>query len=275
MSKSSNTDAKAWSVPLFPGLTALHGTFRDLHFAPHFHEEYAVGVIQAGGQRGRIGPDRDVFMPKGCIVAINPGEVHTGGPADERGWTYRMLYLPAGLVRDIATRQLELRDLLPEFPRPVFFDPPLVDRLVVSHQALESADAHGLAREVMLLEAIGGLLLRHGKSTQGARGGPPRGAAGVQAARDYIEQQFAEDVRLETLAGLAKMSPFHFLRLFRRVVGLPPHAFLTLTRLHNAARQLRDGMPISLVAAETGFADQSHLTRCFKRVFGVTPGRFS
>jgi AraC-like DNA-binding protein len=214
-------------------------------------------------------------MPKGCIVAINPGEVHTGGPADERGWTYRMRYLPAGLVRDIATRQLELRDLLPEFPRPVFFDPPLVDRLVVSHQALESADAHGLAREVMLLEAIGGLLLRHGQSTQGARGGPPRGAAGVQAARDYIEQQFAEDVRLETLAGLAKMSPFHFLRLFRRVVGLPPHAFLTLTRLHNAARQLRDGMPISLVAAETGFADQSHLTRCFKRVFGVTPGRFS
>ncbi|WP_448192589.1 helix-turn-helix domain-containing protein [Azospirillum sp. sgz301742] len=72
----------------------------------------------------------------------------------------------------------------------------------------------------------------------------------------------------------AGMSREGFSRQFRRRHGMPPHAFWLLEKLNDARRLLRTGEPIATVAAETGFSDQSHLGRCFRRAFGVTPGRY-
>lgn len=72
----------------------------------------------------------------------------------------------------------------------------------------------------------------------------------------------------------AGMSREGFSRRFRRQHGMPPHAFWLLEKLNDARRLLRSGEAIAAVAAETGFADQSHLGRCFRRAFGVTPGRY-
>jgi len=70
------------------------------------------------------------------------------------------------------------------------------------------------------------------------------------------------------------MSREGFSRKFRKLHGVPPHAFWHLARLNDARRLLRAGLPIAAVAADAGFSDQSHLGRCFRRAFGVTPGRF-
>lgn len=75
-------------------------------------------------------------------------------------------------------------------------------------------------------------------------------------------------------AAHAGMSREGFSRRFRRLHGLSPQAFWQLERLNDARRMLRAGHAVAAVAAETGFSDQSHLGRCFRRVFGVTPGRF-
>lgn len=72
----------------------------------------------------------------------------------------------------------------------------------------------------------------------------------------------------------AGMSREGFSRRFRRSHGMPPHAFWLLEKLNAARRLLRKGEPIAAVAADTGFSDQSHLGRCFRRAFGVTPGRY-
>jgi AraC-like DNA-binding protein len=75
-------------------------------------------------------------------------------------------------------------------------------------------------------------------------------------------------------AQLSGMSREGFSRRFRRVHGVPPQQFQLLERLNDARRLLRVGTPIAEAAAETGFADQSHLGRLFRRVFGITPGRY-
>jgi len=75
-------------------------------------------------------------------------------------------------------------------------------------------------------------------------------------------------------AQCAGMSREGFSRQFRKRHGVPPHAFWLLEKLNDARRLLRTGEAIAAVAAETGFSDQSHLGRCFRRAFGVTPGRY-
>jgi AraC-like DNA-binding protein len=100
----------------------------------------------------------------------------------------------------------------------------------------------------------------------------------VKRAREYLEALRSENVSLERLAQEAGLSPFHLCRVFRQSIGLPPHAYQSLIRALIRARfaktLLAKGLPISQAAVEVGFFDQAHLTRQFKRIFGVTPGQY-
>ena len=76
------------------------------------------------------------------------------------------------------------------------------------------------------------------------------------------------------LAQLTQLNPLKLLLSFRQVTGLPPHAYLVQIRVQQAKQQLAAGRAIATVALETGFSDQSHLNRHFKRLVGVTPGQY-
>jgi AraC-like DNA-binding protein len=91
----------------------------------------------------------------------------------------------------------------------------------------------------------------------------------------WIEQQARQTINLETMARQAGLSPFHFLRLFSKVLGVTPHQYLMRSRLRYAARLLAEGdRPVTDVALEAGFADLSNFVRTFHRAAGVSPGSF-
>ncbi len=104
----------------------------------------------------------------------------------------------------------------------------------------------------------------------------PRRRLGARTLRlldDYIESHLGHDVSIGDLAALAGVSRFHFARTFRATVGLPPHRYVLVRRLERARELLRSpSLPLREIAALTGFADQSHLTRQMKRMYGATPG---
>ncbi len=79
---------------------------------------------------------------------------------------------------------------------------------------------------------------------------------------------------LQALARFAGLSAFHLCRVFREAVGMAPHAYQTQVRVRRAKALLRAGLPITQAAVEAGFYDQAHLTRHFKRIVGLTPGRY-
>jgi AraC-like DNA-binding protein len=97
----------------------------------------------------------------------------------------------------------------------------------------------------------------------------------VEAAL-WLEEHAAEPVGLEDAARQAGLSPFHFLRNFKSVLGVTPHQYLVRLRLRRAARLLaQGGMPVTEVALEAGFNDLSNFVRTFGRAAGVSPARFS
>jgi AraC-like DNA-binding protein len=103
-----------------------------------------------------------------------------------------------------------------------------------------------------------------------------RPAAGaIERARCYLHENFEHELTLETLAAETGLSRFHLTRAFARQIGVPPHQYLILLRLQRATALLRDGMPVVDVAANLGFADQSHFTRCFRRYWRVTPTQYA
>ena len=92
---------------------------------------------------------------------------------------------------------------------------------------------------------------------------------------EYIEAKLTEDLRLEELADNVQMSPYTFGRHFRRTTGLTPHQYLLRARVREAKRLLREGKsPIADISLQLGFSDQSHFTRVFHKITGVTPKKF-
>ena len=100
---------------------------------------------------------------------------------------------------------------------------------------------------------------------------------GIKRAVERLEKDFAEDLSLSGLASLAKMSRSHFALMFRQLTGHTPHQYLLLVRLNHARKligQRNPSLSLAEIAATTGFCDQAHLNRHFRRFFGTTPAAF-
>lgn len=95
----------------------------------------------------------------------------------------------------------------------------------------------------------------------------------VKAAM-WIAANAGQNITLDSAAAQANLSPYHFLRMFQRVLGVSPHQYLLRCRLQEAARLLNDGCSVTDAAYGAGFADLSNFSRTFHRAAGVTPGVF-
>lgn len=263
--------SKLWRDPDIGGLELLHATFVTHAYGKHMHETFALGVIERGAQMFRYrGADR--FPAAGDVVFINPGEVHTGQAADRAGYTYRMLYPAPDLLQRAASDLPAISQPLLSFPEPVVQDDALAAAVGAVHRSLERMEPR-LARESRLLALLVTMIERHAVAAPSPRlaGAEPRAVA---RARDYLDSCYDDNVSLTDLADVAGLSPFYLSRVFQHAIGLSPHAYLDQVRVARAKALLAAGESIARVAADTGFADQSHLTRRFKRLVGVTPGRY-
>jgi AraC-like DNA-binding protein len=95
----------------------------------------------------------------------------------------------------------------------------------------------------------------------------------VRRAKELLSADLGGNLPLKDVARECRLSVSHFSRAFRRTVGVAPHNWLLTRRIDVAKEKLRDHrLPLSAVASACGFADQSHLTRVFTGMVGVSPG---
>ena len=263
--------ARYWRTPLMPGADMLTAEYHDHEFTPHWHDAYAIPVIEAGAETYRYRGSRYI-AEAGSVPIINPGELHTGSRAVDAGWRYRVMCAPVDFIQQLADDLAGRPQPMPWFDPEIIRDPDLAHRLRRAHQLLETGD-DPLAAETALLDALSTLLVRYGRTAPE----PTRIAANdprVATMQAQLSGDLAAPVQLADLAGAVGLSPFHAARLFTQATGLPPHAWRNQIRLQRALAPLRAGASIADVAAASGFTDQSHFTRHFRRMFGVPPGRW-
>lgn len=262
-----------WRDPALHNLELLHAHYVTHSFAPHSHEGFAIGAIERGAERFAYRHANHV-APAGSVVVINPGEIHTGAALLPDGWSYRMLYPDARILQIVASDMVGRPHDIPFFAEPVLDDPDLATAIIQAHAVL-AASTTPLERESRLLTMLAHLIARHADARPlHAAWQRVQPAPTAWRVRDYLAEHYAEAVTLDELATLVGLSPFHLLRTFSAAVGMPPHAYLTQVRVTRSKALLAAGLPIAEVASLTGFVDQSHLTRHFKRIVGVAPGQY-
>jgi len=228
-------------------------------------DEWIIGIAvgNAGYQLHRRSCTR--LVRPGELVVLDPEHRHSGTQTTTGPWLGRLLVLPGALLWSTL-------DDLPPLLRTKIDDPVIQSaepgrRFIELHQASASG-APRLERECALLTLLSSLTPTISADRQ--RPGDPAVAITVE----YLRDTFAHPADLDTLAAIAGTTKFRLLRSFRIETGITPHQFLVSVRVAHARRLLAMGTSISEVAANTGFADQSHLTRQFRSRLGLTPGRY-
>ena len=240
-----------------PGVERFEAVLAGQGFAPHRHDCYAVGLTLSGVQRFRYRGATWNGLP-GQVHVLHPDELHDGEPGTAAGFAYRMVYLDPALVGEALGG-----GALP------FVVTPLLDGADLSPWDF-AAPLDALAAQDLVL-ALAGLLAA-------AAGRPGPGRRLEQAALARVRERLAaEPQRLPAMAELeacAGVDRWTLARQFRLAYGVSPSGYRVQRQVARAQALMRAGLALAAVAAEAGFADQSHFTRQFRRTVGLTPAQW-
>lgn len=253
----------------------MHAHFRRHAYHRHSHETYSFGVTDVGAQAFTCRGGAHTSAA-GMVMAFNPDDPHDGRSADDLGFTYRMIHVGPDLVADILADAAERPVGLPLFAEPVAPDPALARMLRRLHTALVGGTG-SLSRDELLDATVRTLVWRAAsratrRSTARLTGAEARGIA--ERTRVLLADSGLAELTADELAAAVGCSRYAVYRAFRTTYGLAPSDYQRQLRLRAARRLLAQGRSAASAAAETGFADQAHLTRWFVRCFGVTPGAY-
>lgn len=257
-------------------LEAMYARFERHVYHRHSHDTYSFGVTESGAQ---------TFLCRGAwhtsaagmVMTFNPDDPHDGRAVDTAGFTYRMVHVGGDLLEAVAVEALGMRPGgLPLYRMPVHDDPAAALAVRRLHRALLGPET-ALRRDEHLAAAVAALSRLGTRPPRRGPGGAGGGAAAHRLAartRDALEEHRLVDLGAQDLAELTGHSRFAVYRAFQQAYGMSPSDYQRQLRLRTARDLLAAGRQPARVAADTGFADQAHLTRWFVRYFGLTPGAF-
>lgn len=262
-----------WRAPLSFHLELLHGKYTRERFPSHAHPTPMIGVVYAGAMQF-LSKGEQAMGYTGRLMLVNPDVIHSEAVAHHDGWHGWGYYLSDTLWRSLSD-ELDSIDRLVVFNQRIAEDPALSQQLhALAYQLHPDTPPHDqLTSETEVYTTLLTVLQRYGDSASPVRYYAQEPQA-VERIREYLHAHYDEPVTLADLAGLVYLSPYHMVRVFRQSVGTPPHAYLTQLRVQRAAALLRQGFTAAYAAAAVGFADQSHLTRHFKAIVGIPPGKY-
>jgi AraC-like DNA-binding protein len=235
-------------------------------FPPHFHEYYVIGLMEEGERRLICG-NMETVTRQGDILVFYPGDTHSCVQAGAEPMDYRALHIPAAEMERLAEERHI--SVLPAFSQTVVSDRELADCFRHIHQSI--MDGRGAENRGKLLRFLSALWVKYGGQS----------AAPVQEYREvvekvcaFLETHFAEHITLEGLCCYAGLSKSTLLRAFTKNKGITPYRYLETLRIGEAKKLLEQGVPPVDAALRTGFSDQSHFSRYFHLLIGLSPGAY-
>lgn len=259
-----------WQNKRVAGMSLLCADFVAYQFSPHTHDAFVIAVTEVGGaeisSRGiteKVGP--------ATLFVSNPDEGQSARMEAGERWRYRAFYLTRPAI-DAVGQGLGIK-APPYFMRNMLRDVDLIESFGRLHRSLEG-ECDDLRAEELAIDAFEKLFHRHG-----SRGGQPEPVPQSRAVAgriiEVMRARHTENLGLEELANVAGLTKFQLIGLFKRTIGLTPHAYLIHIRLNAAGRLLKRGLPLAECAVEAGFCDQSAMNKHFRRCYGITPAQFA
>ncbi|MFH6568682.1 MULTISPECIES: AraC family transcriptional regulator [Pseudomonas] len=243
---------------------------RKVCYARHSHEIFSIGAITSGCCN-YLHEKTCHSISAGTVVLMNPGDVHACNPLDDQPWSYVMLYVDAQWLAGIEQGFAEEAS---EVFQPVAAthtqSAALFNGLTGLYAQLVDPHRDVLAKHEAAVLFFSSMQQELGRSVALRKPANVR----VERAAEYIDEHFLRTIRLQDICAAASLSEAYLIRAFEQRYHMTPHAYLINRRIQHAQTQLREGALIADIAQQTGFADQAHFQRVFKKHLAATPGQY-
>ncbi len=245
-------------------LDLLEASFTNKTFAPHFHDEYSIALITSGTHHFTCNKD-DFNAKPGDIRLINPHDIHV---CKSKTWGYITFTPDSNFVEAFSEScQKELHNIT--FANPVINNRKL-SQLFLNLNSATKEWQDELMAENILEELVVNLISSYSNCAIRTKEISYSRAKLAQAI-ECMRANFEESLKLESLAKISGLSKYHFLRKFKEEFNMTPHAYLLQIRIQNAKNMLKQNRALSDIALSCGFSDQSHFTRVFNKIYGMSP----
>ncbi|PRP53582.1 AraC family transcriptional regulator [Bacillus halotolerans] len=238
-------------------------------FPNHFHDYYVIGFIEKG-QRYLACQNQEYIINPGDLLLFNPRDTHSCEQIDGRTLDYRCINVMPDVMKK-AVEEITGAGHLPYFSHHVLFRHELTSSLQELH-ILISKERQALRKEELFLHLLEELIRRYSDVT--FLNSIPEPSDEVRMVCGFLEEHYAENVTLNDLSELTGWSKYHLLRSFTKQKGITPNSYLETIRINQAKKLLEQGVRPIDAAFQTGFSDQSHMTKFFKRQVGLTPKQY-
>ena len=246
---------------LFENVTHINETF-----SKHYHDTYTIGLTYDGVLK-TYNTNKSFDFYKYSIRVNNPNEVHSG---ISQHWSHSNFYPTISLLSELY-EQIFFEKKIPFFENYIINDKILFFKLHTFFDSFFKKD-DDLVIESRLIDALSYLILNFTSYTKNYNNIFDNQLI-VKKSLELINDCIDENISLDILANNCNLSKFHFLRVFKKEIGLTPHSFIINERLNRANNLIKSGKTISEASILVGFNDQSHFTRNFKKYFGYTPAK--
>lgn len=238
-------------------------------FPSHFHEYYVIGFIEEG-QRSLVCKGEEYIINPGDLLLFNPYDTHSCEQIDGKTLDYRCINVTPEIMKKVVL-EINGRECLPCFNQNVLYKSELVDYLRELHLKI-SQDESELIKEELFLYLLDELIQKHSDLPTI----PPASESTqeIKAVCSYLKVNYTKMITLNDLSAISRWSKYHLLRTFTKKMGISPNSYLETIRVNHAKKLLEQGVKPLEVTFLTGFSDQSHLTKFFKRQVGLTPKQY-
>jgi len=240
-----------FDTEIFEGALTLH------KYPWHFHDGYTVVIVDSGAMK-YVFRDGTITVSEHQAFIINPFVAHYNGVLDKESCNYKVMFLPVRLFNSPNNKNSV-----------VHFDKAVnAEMYSALGDLFEKLKFVKEEREyTVIINGIAVLLLANLNHKPFTAAATDR----VEAALQYIRQHLDEKLTIAQLADACNLSHFHFQRVFKKSVGLTVNTYIQQCRMELGRELLRKGLSPVFTSLESGFFDQSHFYKQFKKMYALTP----
>jgi len=246
---------KTTRLPILGEIEVKNATFLNKSFPFHFHKFWSLGFIEMGSEHLSFNQG-DILISRHTQILIPPYSLHKNWGEKNSPWTYKAIYINSDVISSLAEELGLDYEAVASLPYLIDF-----------------GSEQGESAESFLVKTLKKLLLLSKRQVPSVRTSSSKECY-IDELIHYLSVNYHAKITLNKLESQFKVNKFKLLRSFKNKVGISPLAYQLSIRIEKSKQLFFEDIPLTHIALESGFFDQSHFTRNFKRYVGVTPGDF-
>lgn len=270
MSNAERVFIKTCKIKGLGDIELVKGEYCQYEFPRHLHNDYSIVSLERGVHELGLKNTKDI-ADINSVITLNPETVHGGKSVYSSGWSHNIFFVPEKAMEAFSIEN-GLASNTPRVKDGSTQNPSLADFIKKTFSCLATAEGD-LEKESLFISCLAEVLINCGHMEE-FNVKKSINKKGLSSAFEYLRECYDEKTSLDSLAKMAGLSRYHFLRTFSEYAGITPNAYRNQLRLNNALEMMKDGASATDAAHACGFTDQAHFNKTFKSVYGMSPRQF-